>query len=86
MALRPSYKLEPSTEHGLIEVERLPAGLTIEIHDVATVDEEPVEVRLHLDEARELSAMLRAVLGAATSDELATLNRAQQDEPSPASI
>jgi hypothetical protein len=63
MAIRPSYKLEPSKDHGLIEIERLSEGVHIEIHCAATIEEEPVDLMLTTDEASELAAALHSVLG-----------------------
>lgn len=65
MAIRPSYKLEPSDAHGLVAVERVPGGgVAIDIHDAtAFPEDEPYTLRLDYDEATELAAMLRSVLG-----------------------
>ena len=84
MAIRPSYKLEPSTGHGLIEVERVSDGIDLEIYDAGTFDDQPLGVALTIEEATELAAMIRATLGTATPEELAALNEAQRRAPSPA--
>jgi hypothetical protein len=81
MAIRPSYKLETNSEHGLIEIERPgPGGLTIDLHDALTLvnrDDDSLQLRLFLEEAEELSAILRALLGTATPEELKRLSSSQ---------
>lgn len=63
MAIRPSYKLEPSEGHGLIEIERVSEGIHIEIHGAATVEGDPVDLMLTADETAEFAAILRSILG-----------------------
>lgn len=67
----PSFKLERNDSHGLIEVERVPDGrIDIDIYDVGMVQpDEALTLSLSQDEATELAAMLRSVLGHSLSTE-----------------
>lgn len=81
MPIRPSFKLEPSDQHGLVGVERVGnGGVQIESFDIAGLpaDEDSVMLSLTHEEAVELSAMLRAVIGTATEDERAMLTAASE--------
>jgi hypothetical protein len=83
MAIRPSYKLERSDKHGLVEVERLQSGgIDIDIWDVGLVEEgESFTLALSHDEATELAAMLRSVLGQGLSSEDAITLGIDGNEP-----
>jgi hypothetical protein len=84
MAIRPSYKLEPGDDHGLIELERAPdGGINLLLHGVpiARDDDEPVFIKLRDDEATELAAMLRSVLGHGLSSEDAVTLGIDGNEP-----
>ncbi len=73
MAIRPSFKLEPSPDHELIEIEQVSKGIGIHIHDAGTIDDEPLGFLLTIEEATELAAMLRSVLGHSLSVEDAVI-------------
>ena len=81
MAIRPSHKLERSGSHGLVEVERVPDGsINVDIYDVGLVqDDEALTLNLSPDEAAELAAMLRSVLGQPLSTEDAVVLRLDDD-------
>jgi hypothetical protein len=75
MAIRPSHKLERNNSHGLVEVERTPDGsIDIDIYDVGFIQpDETFTLALSRDEATELAAMLRSVLGQELSSEDAVI-------------
>jgi len=83
MAIRPSHKLEPSDQHELIEVERVPdGGVAIDIWGVGLdQDDRPYTVALSYDEATELAAMLRSVLEQPLSTEDAAILRLDGNKP-----
>ncbi len=83
MAIRPSHKLEPSDQHELIEVERVPdGGVAIDIWGIGLLqDDEPHTVSLSYEEATELAAMLRSVLEQPLSTEDAAILRLDGNKP-----
>jgi hypothetical protein len=74
MAIRPSFKLESNGSHGLVSIERANESVEIDIWDVGIVQpDESFRLSLSYEEAIELSAMLRSVLGQDISAEEATV-------------
>ena len=86
MPVRPSFKLAPGEHHGAIGVERVGDGdVHLDLYDVAFQhpDEGPSLLALSSEEAVELAAMLRAVVGNATDEERAMLTAVGEPEPTP---